>query len=136
MRRSAKLDNVYQSTPSGDQIESQTVAAGGSAVYHVQLQNDGNTRRSFVIKPLLSPSEGWTLSYKVGLTDITADMSDDNGYPINLAPRASTTITVRVMPGSSLAAGATKSTTLRVFLDSSTTTVRDAVRATTTVGVP
>ncbi len=51
----------------------------------------------------------------------------------NLAPGGAQILTVQMVPGSNLTAGATKSATLRVHLNGSDTTVRDVVRAVATV---
>ncbi|MBI3921894.1 MAG: hypothetical protein HY318_10800, partial [Armatimonadetes bacterium] len=128
------LDNVYQTTPSGDQIEAQTVAKGGKATYSVRIQNDGNTTRTFVVKATETSATRWTVTYKVGTQNITTAIKGTGRTTASLAPGAFEIITVDMTAPGTLAKGSSKSTTLRVFLTGVHTTVRDTVQATTTVG--
>jgi hypothetical protein len=136
------LDNVYQTTPSGGQIATQSTDQGDEAVYTVKIQNDGNVPRSFVIKATESSESGWSLEYILGSNgvydqdniNITREVRSTAGYQLDsLSPNFRRTIYVVMAPSSSVAAGSGKSTTLKVFLDGKDTTVRDAVKATTTV---
>src|SRR5690606_5346228 len=41
------LDNVYQSVPSGAQIESQVTTVGVKKIYQAKIENDGSSSQSF-----------------------------------------------------------------------------------------
>ncbi len=134
------IDDVYQTTPSGDQIETQTVAADNAAAYKVKVENDSTTAAlPFKLRARESSESGWKVTYKVGYTDITNDITGD-GYVttrnggIGLYPNGGLEIfTVEMVSPVSAAYGASKSTTIEVFLSASDTTVRDAVQAITKV---
>ena len=128
-------NNVYQSTPSGAQVEAQAVAAGAPARYLVRMQNDGNTSRAFLLKAAASSGNGWTITYKYGSTDITSLITGAGGYttPTLGAFTGAMTLVVEVLPGSRLRVGAAKTSTLTVTLDGTEVTPRDAVQAATSV---
>ncbi len=103
-------------------------------MYLVQVQNDSNSNRSFVVKASGATDSGFILKYRSGTTDITTDILDSDGYTtISLAPGASEVLAVEVTPRSGTASGASKDVQMQAFLSSSDTTVRDAVKATTRV---
>ena len=124
------LDDIYQTSPAGEQIEAQTVAGGYRAIYHVRLQNDGNQRRTFVLKAAESAGTGRSISYRAGATTITAAILGASGYTSPVLPPGGThVITVDIVPGAAVRGGSSKSVTIRAFLSSGDTPVRDSVRA-------
>ena len=127
------INNTYQATPSGAQVEAQAVAPGVAASYAVKVENDGSSAIPYVVKAVETAQAGWTITYAVGGSDITAAITGAGYTTPNLAPGASVVITVLMTPGATVPGGTTKSTTLSVLLNASDTAVRDSVRATTSV---
>ena len=125
------IDGVYQAIPADSQIETQSVVIEGTATCRAKIENDGNTARTFLVKATESAEAGWTVTYKVGATDITAEIRG-NGYTTpTLDPGGSVVVTINATPGAQVPGGTLKSATLNVYLDAGDTTVRDSVRATT-----
>ncbi len=127
-----QINNVYQSVPAGAQVRNQTVAAGSTVTYQVKVENDGPVDRTFVVKATGASGDGWTIKYRSGATDITADVLGAGYVTGVLAPGASEVLAVEVTP-SSAASGDFRDVVLNVFLNGGDPTVRDAVRARTTV---
>ena len=72
-------DNIYNTLIG--QTKMQTVSAGATVVYHLQLQNDGTINDRFLVTGS-SGQSGWTVRYFDSLTggvDITDDMTN-NGW--------------------------------------------------------
>ncbi len=125
-------DNVYQTAPAGDQIESQGVATSATVTYDIRVQNDGSVAISPVLKAVESDGSGWVVLYKVGLADITAAIKGAAGYTTKrLVPGATVVVTVAMTPD--LGTLGLKSSTVNAFVDAADTTVRDAVQAASTV---
>ncbi len=121
----------YQAAPAGSQIETQSVARGGTAIYDIKVENDGNTARTFALKGMETAGSGWTVVYRAGVAVVTAAMHSTSGYVTgSLAPGAYEIIRVDLSPASTVTVGAAKSATVRVFLSGSDATVRDGVTAT------
>jgi len=127
------IDNIYQTTPDGQQIESQSVNVYETAGYNVKIQNDGNVTRTFVLKSGETVASGWIVTYKVDTKDVTTSMRGAGYTTANLAPGASEVVTVTMMPGATVLGGSSNSATIGVYLDGADITVRDSVRATTTL---
>lgn len=115
-------------TAFSDESKTQTVAPGHTAFYDVKVENDGTAFDSFVFKAVGSDEPGWTVQYFFGAADITSSA----GSFVTLGPSESTLITVAMTPDGTVQPGTSKSTTIQAFVDAADTTVRDAVRATTT----
>ena len=128
------LDNVYQTAPSGGQVVRQSAKRGAVVRYAIRVQNDGNASRSFTMKATESAGAGWSVAYRYGSSNITAQMTGASGYttPILSAFGGSTVLVVEMTPGPGVAAGTSKSATLRAHLDGPDATVRDAAMALTT----
>ncbi|MBI3923834.1 MAG: hypothetical protein HY318_20600, partial [Armatimonadetes bacterium] len=128
------IDNTYQTSPSGTQIETQNVTAGGAATFDVKVENDADAATTYVVKATESSESGWTIAYNVGSTDVTSDVTSSNGYKTASLDKGKNEIIEITMTSSTSSTGknATKSTTLKAYKDSSDTTVLDAVKATTT----
>ncbi len=127
------LNNAYQVVPAGGQVCGQSVWPGARAAYTVQVQNDGNTPRSYVIKAVVGPESGGSVVIKAGGTDITQMVLSSAGYPTGtLSAGGGRYYTVEVTPGAAVPVGVSEVLTLRAFLDSHDATVRDAVQAVTT----
>ncbi len=125
------LNGVYQATPSGTQVETQSVLPRATVVTHVKVENDGNAARAFVVKAAEAGAAGWTVSYKVASSNITTSIRGAGGYATpSLAPRASLVIQVEMAPPPGAAAGSTVSSTVRVFLAGTDAVAQDAVKAT------
>ncbi|MDQ3815525.1 MAG: hypothetical protein M3347_16535, partial [Armatimonadota bacterium] len=128
------INNVYQSTPSGLQLREQGTATGATLVYLVKVENDSSTSRTFVVKATGASDANAVVKYRSGPTNITTDILDADGYTtISLAPGPSEVLAVEVTPTSSGVSGAQKDVSMQVFLDGNDSTVRDAVKVTTTV---
>jgi hypothetical protein len=124
------LNNVYQLTPAGAQIENQSVSTGVIAKYQVKVQNDTAVSRTFGVKVSESTGAGWTLVYKSGTTNISTAIKSTAGYKTGvLAPGASEIITVQMTPNAG--ASTTKSSALHVFLGGTDKVTRDVVKAMT-----
>lgn len=126
------LNDVYQSTPSGDQVEAHSVAPGVKATYSVRVQNDSGVTRNYLVKAQASAEAGWTVVYKVGSTVVTSQIIGAGRTTANLSPNASETITVEVTPNTAAERGVAKTVTINVFSDSADAAARDSVRAVTT----
>ncbi|MBI2361462.1 MAG: LamG domain-containing protein, partial [Deltaproteobacteria bacterium] len=127
------LNDVYQTTPAGEQIESQAVKVGKTATFDVRVENDSDQAQTFVLKAIETDSSGWKVVYKVGATDITEAIH--SGYETKeLEPGESETITVEMTPESASAV-AMMSTTIEAFLDAADEEVRDAVEARALIGL-
>ena len=125
------LDGVCQAVPAGDQIETQSVAAGTTATYDVQVRNRGNTPGSFVVKVSETSESGWTVVYTSGATDISAGVRGGGWSTGSLAAGASTVVTIAMTPDASVAEGATRSATLVVYQFGGDPCARDAVQTVT-----
>ncbi len=123
------IDNVYQTTPSGGQVVTQSGLPFTPIAYSARIQNDGNTTRPFLLRAAESPEPGWTITYRLGTADITFAMLSGGFTTRSLAPGASVTLSVEMTPGNLPPPGTTKSTTVRAYLSASDTVIRDAVRA-------
>jgi len=131
-----QINNVYQTSPSGDQTEKDEAPPKASASFSVKVENDATVARAFVLKTEASSEAGWTVVYKSGTTDIMTQMVSASGYTTgSLAPGGSQVVTVDMTPDSSVIGSTSKSVTIKAFLDSSDTRVRDAVMMTTTAKV-
>ena len=125
------LDNVYQAVGSGRQLETQSVSQGVAAQYSVEVQNDGNVARTYVMRAAEVGAPGWSTRYRIGATDITAAITGPAGYttPSLAAAGGSLVITVAMTPGSTVAGGARRAVLLKAYLDGEDTTPHDAVSA-------
>lgn len=126
------IDDLYQTTPSGEQIESQAVAPGRTAIYDVLIENDSDETRTFLLRATEKGEPGWTITYLAGDTDITSLITGPSGYTtFTPAPGEFEWITLKMTPVEA-ALGTTESVIIAAFLDAADETVRDAVRANTT----
>ena len=116
-------NDVYQSTPSGDQVETQSVDGTVGAWYRIKLQNDGTVSRYFRVKATGGSGNGWTVVIKSGYYDNTATFLSAEG--LYTLPRI---ISVKITPDNTVAADATKEVLLEVFGGADDTTVRDSVK--------
>ncbi len=123
-------DGLYQPEQAeGAQIVRQSAAHGGQVEYHVRVQNDGNTLRTFVLHEVADPDTTWTVTYKAETTDITSAVRGSGYLTPGLIPGGSETVTVTVVPGSGADADKPKKVNLRVTLDGNDATVTDTVQA-------
>lgn len=126
------LDNIYQSIPSGEQIEQITLTRTGAiATYNFKVQNDTTATRTFVLKTAESDGAGWTIAYKTSAgVEITSSIRGATGYTTpSLAPGAEATFTLTISPGTTVARGASKSAAIKAYSTASDTIVRDSVKA-------
>ncbi|MBI3921341.1 MAG: hypothetical protein HY318_07995 [Armatimonadetes bacterium] len=128
------LDNEYQVTPSGAQIETQTAAPYEKASYQVVVQNDGDATRSFLLTAQESEESGWTVLYRLGTLDITEEVLGGGHATASLAPGESETITVDVIPSDAAIGGTQKGSVLAVSPEGETG-IHDAVEMLTTVAL-
>ncbi|NCO36930.1 MAG: hypothetical protein GW893_24110, partial [Armatimonadetes bacterium] len=134
------IDGAYQTTPSGDQIESQSIEAGSTATYQIKIANDGNKTRTFSVLVTETGEFGWVITYKdSGDTDITSEITDNTpttgGYTTGVIARgASEIITVTMTPDGTVVQGTSTSATLEAHEDNTDfATVLDSVQATTSL---
>ncbi len=132
------IAGTYQTAPAGAQVVSQEVAPATTATCQVKVVNAGTTNRSFVLRAAEAAGvSGWAVSYRVGATDISAALRSASGYTTPaLAPGECLVVTVEATPAADVPGGTSLSVTLKVFLDATDTTVRDAVQAVATVSRP
>ena len=129
-------DGLYQGAPAGAQVCRQTVPPGVKASYQVKLENESAAAHTFVLKATEAGS-GWYVSYRIGATDVTAKVRSGAGFTTPAVPaNGSVVVDVALTPLSTLPAGATKSATLRVFLNGTDTQARDAVQVVAVVDRP
>ena len=130
------LDNVYQTIPSGGQIKSQLIDSLTTSTFHVKIENDGETSRTFALKAVESPESGWTVSYMVNDINITIDILSSAGYTTShLLQGENEIITIKMIPDSSVAGNTGKSIIIKAFPDSSDPIVWDSVKAVTMVNI-
>ncbi len=138
-------NDLYQATPSGNQVNRQIararnvngqVVVGQAAAEHViALQNDGNTPRQFTLKATESTEPGWTrsyLAYADGQTpvSVTGALLSASGYTTPaIVPGNSLILVMRMTADSTVTGGTTRSVTVKAFLSPTDTTVRDSVQA-------
>jgi hypothetical protein len=126
-------DNVYNTNATG-QTKIQGVKAGGSAAFHVMIQNDGSATDSFSVRSNGS-SAGFTLKYyrgTTGGTDITTAVTGGTYTVSNLAPGASQVIRAVVTVARGTATGALKDS-LVTSTSVADNSKRDTVKARVTV---
>jgi hypothetical protein len=127
-------DNLYQLIPHSGQIEMQNVVSGVTATYQVKVENDSTVTRTFGVQAVETDGAGWSVTYRSGGVSITPAMRSGAGYTTaTLAPGESEIITLRMTSDGTVAAGASKSATIRVFRGGADQTTRDAVKATTNI---
>lgn len=127
------INDVYQATPSGDQIEIQTVKVGEAATYQVKMENDSNVTTSFTFQAREGGDSGWKVSYNVGASVVDPA---NTSFAINLTPGSSEILTIRMTPPRNASSGNSRSTTIEVLNLGSPDPLRvlDAVRAEAVVG--
>jgi streptogramin lyase len=122
------LDNVYQPAPSGEQSETRLTRSGTTAVFEVQLQNDGAEERSFLLKASENTQPGWRVVYRLGAADVTAQILSAAGLSLTgVAPTSPRTLFVEMTPKVLVTPETWKKTTIAVYLDGLSLTPRDAV---------
>ena len=89
-------NNVYNATGK-NQSRSATVRAGKSVTFAIRLQNDGSGADTLLAKGPGSTT-AYRITYRAGTTDITSRVKNGTWSTGALAPGASTTITVVVLP--------------------------------------
>ncbi|NCO34303.1 MAG: Ig-like domain-containing protein, partial [Armatimonadetes bacterium] len=129
-------NNIYNTDAAGQSV-SQTITADQTAAYSATFENDGNVAQTFVVKATETSDSGWTVTYKSGATNITSQVLSASGFTTSsVAVGGTATITVEMSAGVTVIGNTSKGATLKVYLDSLDTTVRDAVKATTTLSRP
>ena len=119
-------NNVYNTTGAG-QTRSATVPNLGTATFTATIENDGNAPDGFTVKGLGTTSR-YTVTYRDGPTNITAQVLAGTYTLTGMAPGAThdLTITIKAKPGTPV--GNTLSRL--VTFTSNTTNAKDAVKAT------
>jgi len=122
--------NIYNTTGIG-QSTAKTIAVGGTATYYVKLQNDGALYDVIKIQGCAG-APGFTVSYKVGLSDATTQIVAGTYQTASLRLGSSKTITARIVASSAEAQGKTLACSISATStgDASKT---DVVSATTAV---
>ncbi len=126
-----KLDGAYQISPAGGQDAWQLATPTTPGSFHVRIENDGTNALSPVLRENEQTNADWTITYRVGATDISAQVRSTNGYTItNLVAGAPETVTVELSPAPLMPGNARVATTLSVFAHRYATIPRDVVRVT------
>ena len=121
---------VYQTMPSGVQVATQAVGANRPAVFDVQVVNDGTAAHSLEVHAEESSDLGWTVTCRVGATDVSAQVRSVKGYATAILPSGGNEIIrVEMTPGAALFTNARKETTFQVFPEISVTPHTDSVKA-------
>lgn len=133
---------VLQSSPSGAQlVTAPTTAMGGAIAFTVRLTNSGTVPALPVLHAFETGGSGWTTSYTIGATNITAAITSGGGHAVTdaamhsqnelIAAGASVDVTVTLTPA---AATQRRQVLLRAFWNPQdpTLAVRDSVQITAT----
>jgi hypothetical protein len=106
-------NGVYNATATG-QARSTTVASRGTARFTVTLQNDGTAADSLTLRGPGSTSR-YVVTYKVGATNITADVTSETGRLFSEVPVGAlrtVTVLIRARPGAPRGAAITRKLTV------------------------
>ncbi len=123
------LNNTYQTAPAGAQLLSQSASPTGAASFMVKIENDGAVDQPSVLRALESGDTGWTLTYLLGGSNITALITNTAGFALaNLPAGGAEYLQVDMLPGSRLPGASTRNVTLKCTTDSYTRSQRDAVQ--------
>jgi uncharacterized repeat protein (TIGR01451 family) len=124
------LIHNYQTVPAAGQVLDQPASASSPASFAIRLGNDGGTPQTAVWYAAESSGAGWTVTYRLGATDITAAITSASGYTsLALAPGQPAVLRVDLVPSSRVLGAARKSTLIRVTTEARTRATRDAVLA-------
>ncbi|PIU67224.1 MAG: hypothetical protein COS85_01585, partial [Armatimonadetes bacterium CG07_land_8_20_14_0_80_59_28] len=102
------INDTYQTTPSGNQIEPQTVNVNATATYRAKVENDGPDARTYVLKATESVETGWSISYWVGATEITSSITGAGYTTSSLGAGGSAIVKIEMTPGASAVGSTTK----------------------------
>jgi len=123
------LSNVYQVQPAGAQMRLAGAATNAPAGLVVRVENDSSQTLSPVLRASETAETNWTVSYRDGAADVTAQIRSSAGYTLsNLAAGAAATLTLEFQPNARTLGGATKSAEVSVFRDAFARTPRDVVK--------
>ena len=127
-------DDIYNSDGT-DQTKSQEIPPGQTAIYHIQIQNDGNYPSMFQI--IGTPSDGgWEVKYYDALTggeDITDLITGPYGWVVVLgSPDTTVEMRVEITPDDTVSEGVSKTVFIATF-SSADTSKKDIVGAVTSV---
>jgi hypothetical protein len=122
-------DNTYNTTGTG-QTAPATTTKRKAVRYTWRIQNDGNTTDRYVLRGTKG-TRTFTVTYRQGTTNITPTVFAGTFTTPNLAPGATTDITVTVTPTRRARTGNTLTTTLTAR-STTTSSATDTVRAITT----
>ena len=122
-------NDTYNTTGAG-QSRSANVGNLGTATFTVRVQNDGNSTQDFTVKGLGSTNR-FTVTYRDGATNVTAQVVAGTFLVDDLAPGAThdLTLTVKAKAGTPVGTTVNRLTTVTSTVD---TTRKDAVKATVT----
>ena len=124
------LNDVYQVFPHGAQQVQQIVPTNAPASFHLKVENDGTREASPVVRVTESAEPGWTVTFRLGATDISSQMRATNGFTVtNLPASSNVVITADLAPGPSAIGGSRKTATFTVATDPWTTARRDTAQA-------
>jgi Protein of unknown function (DUF3089) len=126
-------DGVYSTTAAGE-TRSFQAKRGQTRAFYMRLQNDGRTADAIDAKGCGS-SQGFTVSYQSGSTDVTQRVTSGTYSTGTLAPGATRALTLRIKVGSHASPGARKPCLLRA-ISQADPTQRDGVKARVTVPSP
>ena len=123
------LNDTYQATPAGAQTLTQSANPTNAASFTIKVENDGAVAQSFVLRAVESADVGWTTSYSLGGSNITAMLTTSAGFGLSdLPPGGAQFVQVDLLPGSRVVGATTKSAIVSVVTDAYTRSQRDAVQ--------
>ena len=97
-------NNVYNATGSG-QSQTGSAARGGTIVFGISIENDGNGAEDFEVKAAGTAASAYTVRYFRGTTEITSAVVAGTYRTPSLAPAATYLITATVTVTSTATAG-------------------------------
>jgi uncharacterized repeat protein (TIGR01451 family) len=121
---------VFELDPSASQTRTQSVAALGSASFHVKVQNAGPVTNACTLRAVESAGSGWTVVYRLGSSNITPAIVSTAGFvTASLPPQSNLVIAVEITMTGVVPPGTNKTVTVRSYDSYATNIVRDAVMA-------
>jgi uncharacterized membrane protein len=97
-------NDIYNQTGASQSVATR-IARGTTRAFSVRLQNDGNTKDSFLLKPSGPPSPHFTVTYWQNGKNITSTVVAGKFATSDLAPRQSLTLLVKVSAKTTATAG-------------------------------
>jgi Ca2+-binding RTX toxin-like protein len=118
---------AFQNTPTGSQTARQIIPQGLTGKYQIRVQNTASTARTFFVRRQEDITPGFNVRYRFAGVDITGLFVAGGFTTPNLQPGTSAIIEAEITPNANTLSGAEKEVTFKVFPNSTTAEVFDAV---------